>query len=166
MQRPRQFSTSNGRDTLHSKMAVHTCIFRLNCNLYQAPSVANCQSPISAHSSPQCRWYAQEKKPRFFNEAADNFGHVISSRRLEIAPYTTDAINRLKRSTNVTEFRSFLGLCDTFWLFFLCFERLAAPLNAKQRKGRSGIFEAFKEKVLRFVSLLKNCDDIFKNSYT
>lgn len=49
-----------------------------------------------------------------FAETIDHLGHVIPSRRLEIASHNTDAISEFCTPIFLTELRPFLGLCNVF----------------------------------------------------
>lgn len=50
------------------------------------------------------------KKGVFLANTMDYFGHVLHSRRFEIASHTTDATSGLKAPTLISELQSFLGL--------------------------------------------------------
>lgn len=51
------------------------------------------------------------KKCRFITEAVDYMVRVIRPRSLKIASHTTHPIPGLRAPTNITELRSFLGMC-------------------------------------------------------
>lgn len=56
-------------------------------------------------------------KYRLFTKNIDQLGPVISSWRFKVASQTMDAIKGLKSSRNVTELKSFLGICSVFGRF-------------------------------------------------
>ena len=81
------------------------------------------------------------KKCFFFCDKIDYLGHVISPGKLEVASKTTEAIKGLSYPTDVSQMRSFLGLCNDYRRFVPNFTRLAKPLNRKLKKDRSIRFE-------------------------
>lgn len=74
------------------------------------------------------------KKCSFFTDTMDYLGHVIRPGKLEIATPAIEAIKGVKQLINVTELRSFLGLCNIFRLFVPNFPRISAPQNKKLQK--------------------------------
>lgn len=77
------------------------------------------------------------RKCQVFTEIIDCLGNVIRPRRIEIASYTKDAITGSQEPTNITEIRSFQGLCNVFGRLVPNFARLAAPLNKMFRTNQS-----------------------------
>lgn len=63
------------------------------------------------------------KKCKVITDTTEYLGHVISTRRLEIATHTTHTIPALQRHASVTELRSFFGLYYVFSLFVPTFAR-------------------------------------------
>jgi hypothetical protein len=57
------------------------------------------------------------KKCRFFSDTVDYLGHVIRHGRLGVAEKNTDALRDAPLPTTQTELRSFLGLCNMYWIF-------------------------------------------------
>lgn len=80
------------------------------------------------------------KKYYFFTGTIEYPSHVIRKRRLEIATYKVDGIDELKSSTNITEPRSFLKLCDVFRRFVPHFAQIAAFLKDKLKKDHQKHF--------------------------
>ena len=76
------------------------------------------------------------EKCHFFQESCDYLGHKISPGKLEVAKKCQEAIKKAIPPTNVTELRSFLGLCNVYRRFVASFARVAAPLTAKLQKDR------------------------------
>ena len=95
------------------------------------------------------------KKCFFFTDKIDYLGHVIRPGKLQIAEHTTDAIRQLQAPTNLTELRSFLGLCNVFRRFVPNFARIAAPLNRKLRKGEPTVFGPLNEEEMGALEELK-----------
>lgn len=98
----------------------------------------------------------KQKKCWIFTETIDYLGYVIRPRHPEIASHTTSAISGLQAPTNLTEFRSFLGLCDAFRQFIPNFARIAAPLNAKRRRDQPKRFGPLNDEKLKPMNLLKD----------
>lgn len=63
---------------------------------------------------------------------------------------------RNKDSSNLTELRSFLGLCNVSRRFKSIFARFAAPSHKKLRKDQSSTFQNLYEDKLQIMQLLKN----------
>lgn len=76
------------------------------------------------------------KKCNVFTRAFDYFSIVIPPQRLEIAAHTTNAIIKLKPSSNITEFFSFLALCNVFRRFASIFTWIEAPPSNKLKKDQ------------------------------
>lgn len=71
-------------------------------------------------------------KPRkcsFFTNTIDYLGPSIRPGKLEIAAHSSDEKNDLREKRNVTELRSFLGLCNAFHRFMPIFPHISSPLN-------------------------------------
>lgn len=71
------------------------------------------------------------KKCLFFTKIIDHLRHFIRPRRLEIELHMMEAICGTQKTTNITDLRSFLDLCNVFRRFDPYFVRLAVTLNKK-----------------------------------
>ena len=80
-------------------------------------------------------------KCAFFDEEVEYLGHVVKPGRLEMQSRNTDAIRRARPPTNITELRSFLGMCNVYRRFVPNFARVAAPLTRLTGKGMPQEFE-------------------------
>lgn len=74
------------------------------------------------------------KKSSCFTGKIENLGQIIQARWLEIATNATDVIKGLKTPTDITEYRSFLGLWNVFHRILPNFIRIAAPFNQTLKK--------------------------------
>lgn len=80
-------------------------------------------------------------KWHFFHNRINYLGQVISPGSLDVAPKATDANKKLNIPTNITELRSFLGLCNVFSRFVPNVAGISAPLNLKFRKAKPTNFD-------------------------
>lgn len=154
MQCPWHLSAYIGRYLLHGEMALRTPIFRRHCDLLWIPARKNRPCPQSPYNSPQRRRNTQAQEmlaPRQDNRQPRA---VIRPRRLEIALHTTDAISGLKTPTNLTELRSFLGLCNVFRRFAPNFTFLAAPLNMKLKINQPATLGPLNEEEVKSMASL------------
>ena len=76
------------------------------------------------------------KKCHFFQKSCDYLGHKIGPGKLEVAQKCRDAIRKAIPPKNVSELRSFLGLCNVYRRFVEAFARKAAPLTKKLQKDQ------------------------------
>lgn len=81
----------------------------------------------------------------FFQKKIDYLRNVIRLGSLVVGPQATEAIEKLKTSSNLTELRSFPGRCNVLRWFVLNFARISAPRNLKLRKGRTVILDSLNE---------------------
>lgn len=63
----------------------------------------------------------------------------MTSERFEVSTGMIDAVHGLEYPTTVTEFRSFLGLCNAFHHFGPNFARTTASLNKSYGKANAGL---------------------------
>lgn len=96
------------------------------------------------------------KKCKFFTKTIDYVDCTIHPRDLEIVPKTTDALRGLQAHTNLTERRSFLGLCNVFKHFIPNFANIASPLNRKLCKEQSSTFELLSIEETNSLNTLKD----------
>lgn len=95
------------------------------------------------------------KKYHFFSESIDYLGHVIAPGKLQAAKMTTQAIESLRYVEDISEMRSFLGLCNVYRRFVPCFAKNAAFLNKKLKNEKTSQFVLdYQER--RAVNELKN----------
>lgn len=114
-------------------MAKSFCIPRTHCDVFQEVREKRCSREVpTLRQKPGMPLYP--KKIRFLKVKIDYLGHVIRSRRIEIALQTTDAIRKWKDPLSVTELRSFLELCRVSKRFVPNFVQKAAFLNWKLQK--------------------------------
>lgn len=88
-------------------------------------------------------------KCEFFNNCMDYLGHVIRLERLEWSTRTIDAVRGLQHASNLTELRSFFGLCNVFRRFVPNLTPFAAPLNKKPQKGNCRTLKDYQTKKLQ-----------------
>ena len=74
-------------------------------------------------------------KCEFFRSSVDYLGQVISPGKLQVTQRAIEAIKKARHPLNVSEMRSFLGLCNVYRRFVKGFTKIANPLNRKLRKG-------------------------------
>ena len=70
-----------------------------------------------------------------FQRKVNFLGHVISRRGIEVQEDKVAAVKNWPRPRNLTELRSFLGLCSYYRRFIDRFADVAAPLHELQRKN-------------------------------
>lgn len=75
------------------------------------------------------------RKCAFFQDTVDYLGHVVSPGKLAVARRGIEAVKKCLPPRDITELRSFLGLCNVYRRFVANFSRIAAPLNQKMKKG-------------------------------
>ena len=100
--------------------------------------------------------YAKISKCEFFKTEIEFLGHIVSARGLEMTQEKVQAILDWPVPTNVSEVRSFVGLCGWYRSFIRLYADLAAPLTDLTRgnvrfiwtQAQQDAFEAIKRKVI------------------
>lgn len=105
------FPAYNGRYAFVRAIAVCFCVLRRQRDFFGNPVKAHRQVRKVLTLLRIAGATPRLKTCKFFTETVDYLGNVIRQRRFENSSHTTDAIRRLNASTNLTELRSFLGLC-------------------------------------------------------
>jgi len=96
------------------------------------------------------------KKCSLFQKRVNFLGHVLTETRIEVQREKVEAVRSWPTPRNLTEVRSFVGLCSYYRRFIAGFADVAAPLHALTRKNARFIWgseqdEAFnnlKEKLI------------------
>ena len=94
-------------------------------------------------------------KCRWFSDSVNYLGHVIRPGTLEIDELATRALREMSVPTTQTELRSFLGMCNVYRRFVRNYTDIAAPLNARLRKGQPVQLEPFGEIEMEAFDTLK-----------
>ncbi|GFX83962.1 retrovirus-related Pol polyprotein from transposon 17.6 [Trichonephila clavipes] len=68
-------------------------------------------------------------KCKFFQKEVNYLGHIISAEGVRTDPEKVSAVKNWKRSENLRELRSFLGLCTYYRKFVKGFSNIARPLH-------------------------------------
>lgn len=89
----------------------------------------------------QRRGYPKAEKSGFFGATIAYLGYGIGARRLKIESRRTEAIKGLEVSRNVTDSKSFIGLCNVIRQFVPNFAKIALPPDDKLLKDQPFIFE-------------------------
>ncbi|CAN8076123.1 unnamed protein product [Agarophyton chilense] len=76
------------------------------------------------------------KKYEWFAGTVRYLGHVIKPGQLAIPETQTAALREVQPPSTQKKLRSFLGLCNVYRRFVPPYSHIAAPLNAKLRKGQ------------------------------
>lgn len=97
------------------------------------------------------------KKCSFLSNTIDYLDHDIRLRRLKVALQTTDAIEALKPSKNITGVRSLLCLCIVFRRFVSIFPHISEHLNRKLQKIQPEKFGELAAVEAAGVKELQNC---------
>lgn len=77
------------------------------------------------------------KKCILFQKEVEFLGHVVNEDRVSTDPDKTQVIREWVVPKNVTEVRSFLGLCSYYRKFIRNFASVAKPLHKLTEKGRT-----------------------------
>ena len=82
------------------------------------------------------------KKCRLFSKSVSFLGHIISDKGIETDPEKVRAVKEWPVPVNVTEVRSFLGLCSYYRRFIPKFADKAKPLHRLTEKGRQFVWDS------------------------
>ena len=77
------------------------------------------------------------KKCHIFAEQVEFLGHIISPEGIATDPKKVEAIKIWREPSNVTEVRSFVGLCSYYRRYIKNFAAIAKPLNKLTEKNNS-----------------------------
>jgi len=75
------------------------------------------------------------KKCSLFQRRVNFLGHVLTETGIEVQEEKVKAVQNWPTPRNLTELRSFVGLCSYYRRFISGFANLAAPLHALTRKN-------------------------------
>ncbi|KAH0657090.1 hypothetical protein KY285_031972 [Solanum tuberosum] len=102
--------------------------------------------------------FAKFSKCEFWIRSVDFFGHIVSSKGIEVDPKKTDAVKSWPRPLSPMDIRSFLGLASYYRTFVKGFSSIASPLTALTQKKAKFIWseackKSFQEmKVIAYAS--------------
>ena len=82
------------------------------------------------------------KKCRLFSKSVSFLGHIISDKGIETDPEKVRAVKEWPVPVNVTEVRSFLGLCSYYRRFIPKFADKAKPLHRLTEKGCQFVWDS------------------------
>ena len=71
-----------------------------------------------------------------FKKEVKYLGHIVSASRIKTDPKKIQAVRDWPEPNNVTELRSFIGLCSCYRKFILGFADIAKPLQCLTSKGK------------------------------
>lgn len=95
------------------------------------------------------RWVTLKlKKGEFFKNRVDYLGQFTRPRCLAIILHTIESICSVQVPSDVTELRSYLGLCNVFRRLIPHFARIAVPLFRKLRKGQARVYTKISDQEL------------------
>ncbi|KAK6171893.1 hypothetical protein SNE40_018316 [Patella caerulea] len=75
-------------------------------------------------------------KCNLFRDEVKYLGHIVSSNGIATDPTKIECVRGCRTPVNVTEVRSFLGLCSYYRRFIKHFSDIAKPLNKLTEKGQ------------------------------
>ena len=81
-------------------------------------------------------------KCKLFSKSVSFLGHIISDSGIETDPEKISAVKEWPISVNVTEVRSFLGLCSYYRRFIPKFADIAKPLHRLTEKGQKFVWNS------------------------
>ena len=80
------------------------------------------------------------KKCNLFKKEVIFLGHKISEKGIETDPAKVEAVQNWPTPTNVTELRSFVGLCSYYRRFIKGFAEVARPLHKLTQKNQTFVW--------------------------
>ena len=99
----------------------------------------------------------------FFKRRLEYLGHIVSEKGIETNPKKIEAIQKWPIPTNITETRSFLGLCNYYCKFIKDYAKIAKPLykliSGENSKKKSNEIEWTSECRFAFDLLKKLCTE-------
>lgn len=75
------------------------------------------------------------EKCTFLQKEVEYLGFIVGQGRIQASPKKTDAICNFPQPQNITQIKSFLGMCSFYRRFIPDFSLLAAPLTHLTKKG-------------------------------
>ena len=75
------------------------------------------------------------RKCQLFKKEVEYLGHIVSASGIKTDPKKIQAVREWPEPNNVTELRSFIGLCSYYRRFILGFADTAKPLHRLTSKG-------------------------------
>jgi predicted aspartyl protease len=85
----------------------------------------------------QANLKVKASKCELFRRQVRFLGHVISSNGIEVDPEKVRVVANWPRPRNLTELRSYIGLCSYYRRFIKSFADIARPLHQLTEKGRA-----------------------------
>lgn len=123
-------------------MKIYVRVSRRHHRVTALSKRLNQTSAPGAVSARKCGITLRLKTFSSFTSTLEFCYYVKRPRTWKIASDTTDAMIVLKFPTNITDGRSFRGLCNTFRRFVANLARIAKPLNRKLQNYQTKEFGA------------------------
>jgi hypothetical protein len=84
--------------------------------------------------------YAKLSKCEFWLEKIAFLGHILTAEGIKVDPSKVEAISKLKQPSNVSEFRSFLGMAGYYRHFIKGLSSIAKPMTELLKKGNKFVW--------------------------